>query len=379
MTAKNETKTIKNKKRESLLIRKVVSMAEYLTQDDIFEFAENYRSANGLGEGKLTDEQIAKFVGELQERIARMDYSIPKGSTIIGYSGGSNGTPVWKIVQEAAHAEGSTGFYISDLPAGQLVNNKARTRLEEAIAKITDDEKAASRILGGWFGDARSAWSGFGEFVSLDDFVSAELMGESSGVNGNFVVFSPEEIAENRVFACTEAQKLFENGSCRYINGIDKEFLRSVYSRGAEGRRAFYQIISETSKSVALSVSDLKEQSGLLRKAFGKGGVFDPASSSFRAGLCFDSQGRFAGVDLFSNGEGRYLVSSYSSGSKLVDPSSGDFARLEFKDASRFSQEQVRQAFRDSSVFLDEAGGVISRGFEGTVLDGVSERFAPAA
>ena len=267
MTAKNETKTIKNKKRESLLIRKVVSMAEYLTQDDIFEFAENYRSANGLGEGKLTDEQIAKFVGELQERVARMDYSIPEGSTIIGYSGNSNGEQVWKIVREAAHAEGSAGFYISDLPAGQLLNNKARTRLEEAIAKITYDEKAAERILGGWYGsDARSAWSGFGEFVSLDDFVSAKLMGESTGVSENFVVFSPEEIAENRVFACTEAQKLFENGSCRYINGIDKEFLRSVYSRGEVGRRAFYQIISETSKSVALSVSDLKEQSGVCAK-----------------------------------------------------------------------------------------------------------------
>ena len=242
-------------------------MAEYLTQDDIFEFAENYRSANGLGEGKLTEEQVARFVGELQERVALMDYRIPEGSTIIGYSGKSNGEQVWKIVREAAHAEGSAGFYISDLPAGQLLNNKARTRLEEAIAKITDDEKAASRILGGWYGsESRSAWSGFGEFVSLDDFVSAKLMGESTGVSENFVVFSPEEIAENKVFACTEAQKLFENGSCRYINGIDKEFLRSVYSRGEMGRRAFYQIISETSKSVALSVSGLREQSGVLRK-----------------------------------------------------------------------------------------------------------------
>ena len=224
-------------------------MDEYLTQNDIFEFAEDWRSANGFAESDvLTDEQIAKFVGELQERVARMDYSIPKGSTIIGYSGGSNGTPVWKIVEKTAHAEGSAGFYISDLPAGKLLNEPIRSKLTELIAKIANDNtNTAERIMSGWYGsDARSAWSGFGEFVSLDDFVSAKLMGESTGVNGNFVVFSPEEIAENRVFACTEAQKLFENGSCRYINGIDKEFLRSVYSRGAEGRRAFYQIISET-------------------------------------------------------------------------------------------------------------------------------------
>ena len=243
-------------------------MAEYYTEEDIIEFAQNWRSANGLGEGKLTDEQISRFVGELQERVALMDYRIPEGSTIIGYSGNSNGEQVWKIVREAAHAEGSAGFYISDLPAGKLLNKPYREDLEKAIAKITNDNtNTAGRILGGWYGsESRSAWSGFGEFVSLDDFVSAKLMGESSGVNGNFVVFSPEEIAENRVFACTEAQKLFENGSCKYVNGIDKEFLRSVYSRGEMGRRAFYQIISETSKSVAGAVSDLKEQSAVLRK-----------------------------------------------------------------------------------------------------------------
>ena len=242
-------------------------MAEYYAERDIVEFAKNWRSANGLGEGKLTDEQISRFVGELQERVAKMDYSIPEGSTVIGYSGNSNGEQVWKIVEKTAHAEGSAGFYISDLPAGKLLNKPYREDLEKAIAKITNDPVTAGRILGGWYGpESRSAWSGFGEFVSLDDFVSAKLMGESTGVSENFVVFSPEEIAENRVFACTEAQKLFENGSCRYINGIDKEFLRSVYSRGAEGRRAFYQIISETSKSVAGAVSDLKEQSAVLRK-----------------------------------------------------------------------------------------------------------------
>ena len=242
-------------------------MAEYYAERDIVDFAENWRSANGLGEGKLTDEQISRFVGELQERVAKMDYSIPEGSTVIGYSGNSNGEQVWKIVREAAHAEGSAGFYISDLPAGRLLNDGFRRDLRTAIEKIAGSKEAAERILGGWYGsESRSVWSGFGEFVSLDDFVSAKLMGESTGVSGNFVVFSPEEIAENRVFACTEAQKLFENGSCRYINGIDKEFLRSVYSRGAEGRRAFYQIISETSKSVAGAVSDLKEQSAVLRK-----------------------------------------------------------------------------------------------------------------
>ena len=74
-------------------------MAEYYTERDIVDFAENWRSVNGFAEGEtLADEQIARFVGELQERVAKMDYSIPEGSTVIGYSGGSNGTPAWEIV-----------------------------------------------------------------------------------------------------------------------------------------------------------------------------------------------------------------------------------------------------------------------------------------
>ena len=157
-------------------------MAEYYAERDIVDFAENWRSANGLGEGKLTDEQISRFVGELQERVAKMDYSIPEGSTVIGYSGNSNGEQVWKIVREAAHAEGSAGFYISDLPAGRLLNDGFRRDLRTAIEKIAGSKEAAERILGGWYGsESRSVWSGFGEFVSLDDFVSAKLMGESTG------------------------------------------------------------------------------------------------------------------------------------------------------------------------------------------------------
>ena len=154
-------------------------MAEYYTERDIIDFAENWRSANGFAEGEtLADEQIARFVGELQERVALMDYSIPEGSTVIGYSGNSNGEQVWKIVREAAHAEGSAGFYISDLPAGNLLLDEFRNDLQMAIQNITRNADVAERIMSGWYGsDARSAWSGFGEFVSLDDFVSAKLMG----------------------------------------------------------------------------------------------------------------------------------------------------------------------------------------------------------
>ena len=124
-------------------------MTEYYTERDIVDFAENWRSANGFAEGEtLADEQIAKFVGELQERVARMDFSIPEGSVVIGYSGKSNGVDVWRIVQQAAHAEGSTGFYISDLPAGKLLNDGFRRDLRTAIEEIAGSKEAAERILG---------------------------------------------------------------------------------------------------------------------------------------------------------------------------------------------------------------------------------------
>ncbi len=46
---------------------------------------------------------------------------------------------------------------------GKLLNGDFRDQLKETIAKIAnDDTKAAERILGGWYKDARSAWSGFG-------------------------------------------------------------------------------------------------------------------------------------------------------------------------------------------------------------------------
>lgn len=86
-------------------------MAEYYTEEDIIEFAQNWRSANGFAEGEtLADEQIARFVGELQERVALMDYRIPKGSTIIGYSGWSNGEQVWKICSGSRSCGGKRGI-----------------------------------------------------------------------------------------------------------------------------------------------------------------------------------------------------------------------------------------------------------------------------
>ena len=55
--------------------------------DDVLEFVKNWKANNGYGDGDIvSDKEITRFVGELQDMVGDMDYSLPKGTTIIGYS-----------------------------------------------------------------------------------------------------------------------------------------------------------------------------------------------------------------------------------------------------------------------------------------------------
>ena len=51
---------------------------------DIIEYAKNWKILKGY-EGFLTNEQIAEFVGDLQDQVSLMDFSLPEGTTIIGF------------------------------------------------------------------------------------------------------------------------------------------------------------------------------------------------------------------------------------------------------------------------------------------------------
>ena len=64
---------------------------------DIIEYAKNWKILKGY-EGFLTNEQIAEFVGDLQDQVSLMDFSLPEGTTIIGYSGISNNVKAYEIV-----------------------------------------------------------------------------------------------------------------------------------------------------------------------------------------------------------------------------------------------------------------------------------------
>ena len=153
--------------------------------EDIFQFVKEWRSTKGIPDDTiLTEDQIEIFVGELQKEICKMDFSLPEGTTIIGYSGSSNGTPAWKIIGQISSDLGDDVKYISDLPAGQLLDVDYRDDFEALITEcITNNKNSTSMIISGMSSGTRvSAECGYGDYLSLDDFVSSKLIGESTRV-----------------------------------------------------------------------------------------------------------------------------------------------------------------------------------------------------
>ena len=187
--------------------------------EDIIEFVKNWRSSDEI----LTEEQITNFVAELQEQVSSMDFSKTYGKTIIGYSGWSNNSKCFEIVDVVCKSSDSNAIYISSLPAGELLGEPYRSKLEEAIFDIVENKETVDMIMGGWKNNERvGPLCGYGDYLSIDDFVSAKLMGESYGDSNNIIIFVPEEINSKKVFASTEIHKIFSNDTYEFINGIPK-------------------------------------------------------------------------------------------------------------------------------------------------------------
>ncbi|MBQ1282757.1 MAG: hypothetical protein IIY20_03070, partial [Bifidobacteriaceae bacterium] len=91
-----------------------------------------------------------------------------------------------------------------------------------------------------------------------------------------------------------------------------------------------------------------------------------------RSKLFFDEFGVFKGQD-FRGTKLEGLVSSDVPERFAYSMSGESYVET----GSKLSSGQVRQALKDSTVFLDEAGGQAGRCFEGTVLDGVAESAVP--
>lgn len=89
-----------------------------LNSTDVINFVKNWRENNGLSsEIKLNNKQIEKFVKELQKQISKMDFSVPAKTTVIAYSGSSNGSHAFEIAKKVSENAKDGAIYITDLQA----------------------------------------------------------------------------------------------------------------------------------------------------------------------------------------------------------------------------------------------------------------------
>lgn len=183
-----------------------VMQPQYNTVGDVLDFIDNWRTQKGLSlTERLSDEQIGQFVKDLHGEVEKMDFTLPKGTIILGYSGvhGSkaDGKPVcaWEIADGVSKKLGDEATYISDLPAGELIGDD-RKSLEKSIKNsICANEDYINQIISGtdanWKRLENAGTCGFGDNLpALDDLVSAKLMGESNNVSSNVIVFIPQAI-----------------------------------------------------------------------------------------------------------------------------------------------------------------------------------------
>lgn len=187
---------------------------------------------NGIEGGRIGDHLIIDFITELQDKISQMDFTVPNNTTIIGYSGESNGKRCFEIVHKITENQGDGARYISNLPAGKLLNDP---EFVDELEKIIGHDNIDSLVHGYGKNGKRldNGSCGYGNgIISLDDFVSAKLMGETVGSSNNIIIFVPETIDPTKVFATTEIEQIFKNSTFEYINGIPKSELETIYRAG---------------------------------------------------------------------------------------------------------------------------------------------------
>ena len=285
-----------------------------------------------------------------------MDYSLPENATIIGYTGKSKGIDAYKIVDATTAASGNNAKYISNLPAGKLLNNP---KFEEAMLDLFDQDKnAVAKIVngydisnGGWDYAVRleGGSCGYGNFLALDDFVSAKLMGETTGVSNNIIIFAPEAIDPTKVFVTTEIEQIFKNSTFEYINGIPKSELEAIYRAGEKGKQSFFEIINQTAKQAVGDAGGKNAQSAKLLDAFSENGILNQNSSDFSITACYDANGNLTGVELTSSKAGTliekpkntaYSQEVVSSVDKNVTNSSSDSSGSTKDNATEINNKQ---------------------------------------
>ncbi len=150
-----------------------------------------------------TTEDLAKFQGELIEKIKKLDFDVTDGGkkVAIGYAGGTgisgdnaNGG-VYQTVELIAHADDSNYVFIND-SADNLLNNKEFKAL--LVEKI--GEKNYTTLLWGDKGES------FGANLPLNDVVSKEFM--QANASGDVMLLIAENASVDSVLRKTEIPTL---------------------------------------------------------------------------------------------------------------------------------------------------------------------------
>ena len=134
---------------------------------------------------------------------------------------------------------------------GEVGRNAVYDILQKNIPKII-----SGYTDGTWTQRIGNGSCGYGEnLLSLDDFVSKKLMGETVGANSNLIVLAPAGIDGTKVFGATELDAIFKNDTFNTINGIPKAQLQAIYNSKPVGIQVVYDILTATSKSAVGNTS----------------------------------------------------------------------------------------------------------------------------
>jgi len=232
---------------------------------DILDFVHGWRRANQIiGDDPLNEKKLAEFAKDLSAKVElfsvrpqqvswhgpdKMDpatrTSWTPNSTVIGYSGDIGNKHGYEMAAAISRDGEGKVFYISDTPAGKLLNNDLFNR---AVVRATGGARSkigelAARLLINGFDEnsKRVEKYAVGNVLPLDDRVSQRMMGEASG---DVRVLVPNALPE-RVFYKTELPALLDNPNVTAINRVPKEVLKEIYAaHSVDGVRTVLSVAS---------------------------------------------------------------------------------------------------------------------------------------
>lgn len=195
----------------------------FLSTNDIIMWIDNWASNNPHPQ----EDDISLFAKNLNEQIAKMDYKVSNGGTVIGYAGKINvsdgETAIFHTVEYTVKNNDGKLCFINNSAENILNNEEFKKSLKAAVNDYYDN------IIGGkWDGDVRSKYS-FGDNLSLNDFVSDNFM--LNNAKGNVILLITDNARYDSTLNVTELERLMMMDDVTHINGIPKAELAVMDSK----------------------------------------------------------------------------------------------------------------------------------------------------